>query len=646
MNKIFYLLFFLIIGTTYTISQEKRIFIAENHSFDKNYIELNNLFSNFSVFEMPIELINECLINKNYEFILKLDNDLTFDLSLSPHKITSNNYVLSSKNSHHHQNIKTSTYNGIANNTLSSKVALSIRKNHFSGLIIIDSITYCFEPLNKYIKNVNPNLVLTYKLKDINNEIQLSCSEIKPTEVLTNLNLFKTKNSLINKTLVDSCKTIQMAIAVDNDMFVKFSNDTMLLQQEIIDLLNFLTPLFSNPPLEIEIQLVEVYIASPNEIVPDSELDFGVILSSFAYFGIINFTNPFSAATLWITRDAHLSGNYGTAGTAYQNGACYNFNKYLVIEHLTPGLITQDHQAKLWAHEIGHLLNALHSPQVNSNIMAPLVSNTANTWTSDNINAILTKKTNSNCLVPCHVSAGFNIDNSIICEGDFVAYTDTSYGEPNTFNWSFPGGTPNVSNDQNPVIQYNTPGDYSATLVISNSTDTDTIIMTNLIKVNPLPIVNFDLNTICCLSTPQFNIDFGNPSGGTYVGDGINLTLFSPNIAGIGTHIINYIYTDSNSCMNADTTTITVENCTASLNSNDYFNDFIIYPNPTNSIIYIKSNDNINTFKIYNLIGQDVTELTSQTQINNYTIAIDLNHLSPGLYLIESQTHAKIINKY
>ena len=63
------------------------------------------------------------------------------------------------------------------------------------------------------------------------------------------------------------------------------------------------------------------------------------------------------------------------------------------------------------------------------------------------------------------------IENGVItvCEGQSVTYTNTSSGYPPNanFNWSFSGGTPGNSNDDNSVtVQYNSDGNYIATLSV------------------------------------------------------------------------------------------------------------------------------------------------------------------------------------
>ena len=61
--------------------------------------------------------------------------------------------------------------------------------------------------------------------------------------------------------------------------------------------------------------------------------------------------------------------------------------------------------------------------------------------------------------------ADFTYNKTKVCEGDAVTYSDynTYNATPTLWDWTFTGGTPNVSNVANPVITYNTAGTYGAT---------------------------------------------------------------------------------------------------------------------------------------------------------------------------------------
>jgi alpha-amylase len=51
---------------------------------------------------------------------------------------------------------------------------------------------------------------------------------------------------------------------------------------------------------------------------------------------------------------------------------------------------------------------------------------------------------------------------------ELIFFFDVSSGEPVSWNWSFPGGTPSSSTQKNPVISYAEEGDFNVTLEIGN----------------------------------------------------------------------------------------------------------------------------------------------------------------------------------
>ncbi len=87
-------------------------------------------------------------------------------------------------------------------------------------------------------------------------------------------------------------------------------------------------------------------------------------------------------------------------------------------------------------------------------------TNRNNTGTNDGFNA-----------PPCVPEVEFSFDESLGCEGLEVEFDDNLYGADEdaswVWNWSFPGGTPATSNDENPTITYNSAGVYDVTLTIN-----------------------------------------------------------------------------------------------------------------------------------------------------------------------------------
>lgn len=83
-----------------------------------------------------------------------------------------------------------------------------------------------------------------------------------------------------------------------------------------------------------------------------------------------------------------------------------------------------------------------------------------------------------------NVVANFTSDVTEVCGSGTVQFSDTSLGNPTDWNWSFPGGTPSSSTDQNPSVYYDTPGSYSAHLQVSQGDLMDEISFSDLITVN------------------------------------------------------------------------------------------------------------------------------------------------------------------
>jgi PKD repeat protein len=84
----------------------------------------------------------------------------------------------------------------------------------------------------------------------------------------------------------------------------------------------------------------------------------------------------------------------------------------------------------------------------------------------------------------CIANANFTFDEEVVCMGESVQFLDeTEGGDPTTYSWSFNGGSPSTSSDQNPIISYNTPGVYDVTLTVANPAGTTTKTMKRVVTV-------------------------------------------------------------------------------------------------------------------------------------------------------------------
>lgn len=70
-------------------------------------------------------------------------------------------------------------------------------------------------------------------------------------------------------------------------------------------------------------------------------------------------------------------------------------------------------------------------------------------------------------------------------EGGTVVFTDLSTNHPTAWEWTFEGGTPATSNEQNPTVTYAEAGTYNVTLVTSNTAGDDEAVKEEYIVVEP-----------------------------------------------------------------------------------------------------------------------------------------------------------------
>jgi len=85
-------------------------------------------------------------------------------------------------------------------------------------------------------------------------------------------------------------------------------------------------------------------------------------------------------------------------------------------------------------------------------------------------------------------TADFSASPTTIDNGESVSFTNTSTNAI-SYAWSFEGGTPATSTDENPTVSYSAPGTYSVTLIAENADGlTDTETKTDYITVNSAPI--------------------------------------------------------------------------------------------------------------------------------------------------------------
>lgn len=194
----------------------------------------------------------------------------------------------------------------------------------------------------------------------------------------------------------------------------------------------------------------------------------------------------------------------------------------------------------------------------------------------------------------------------------------------------------------------NTSGTYYDSLQTILGCDS---VIETILAVNSLPLVNlnsFNPDTLCSNSNPV-SLPIGTPSGGIYSGNGISGNDFDPSSVSIGTHNIIYTFTDSNSCINSDTTSIYVVLCT-SIEDINVIPNIKIYPNPNTGKFIVEKINEFNQSINVKLLDGNSKIIIDKTILNNQDIIdFDITNYSKGLYylhiIIDNNTFVKKILK-
>jgi PKD repeat protein len=88
--------------------------------------------------------------------------------------------------------------------------------------------------------------------------------------------------------------------------------------------------------------------------------------------------------------------------------------------------------------------------------------------------------TSGGCPLPV---ANFTASATTIYEGQGVTFTDQTTNSPYAWDWTFAGGTPGSSTQQNPTVTYYTAGTYTVTLIATNACGSDIETKVNYITV-------------------------------------------------------------------------------------------------------------------------------------------------------------------
>ncbi len=274
--------------------------------------------------------------------------------------------------------------------------------------------------------------------------------------------------------------------------------------------------------------------------------------------------------------------------------------------------------------------------------------------------------------------ADFTASDTLITPGTAVDFFDNSYSaQIASWQWSFPGGNPSSSTQQNPQgIVYNTLGEYDVSLTVTDTSGaTNTVTKQNFIKV--MDAVNMTTDTV---STCQMLFYDDGGENGNYGNNGDYILTFVPGAPNsvIRVTFVRFALESSLQCQKdflsvydgSDTAAELIGSycgteippqfvgqnngsLTFRFHSDDSVNDWgwkawvscdtnvgivnnkqltaTVFPNPAKSYVAVRCAVPLRSVELFTLSGQRI----KTREVAAKEAKLELNGVAPGLYLLK-----------
>jgi len=232
------------------------------------------------------------------------------------------------------------------------------------------------------------------------------------------------------------------------------------------------------------------------------------------------------------------------------------------------------------------------------------------------------------------INSNFSASMTEICPGVCISFSDLSTGNPTSWEWSFPGASPNFSNEQiAQQICYSEPGIYPVSLIVSNANSLDTLTISNYIQVfdTVIPTISFTDNLIICSEAAPTYLWFLNGA----LLDGITSQSFQPTQT--GEYIVS-VPNQQGCYSNSEPFILNI------LGVSELDSDFTISPNPASNFIQVQFANSFKSGSIEIINAQG--ELLNRMTVNgSESLELPIENLPAGVYFIRLNMDGKCSRK-
>jgi len=237
------------------------------------------------------------------------------------------------------------------------------------------------------------------------------------------------------------------------------------------------------------------------------------------------------------------------------------------------------------------------------------------------------------------IEFSFDSDTTELCAGGQVRFTSTNnLGAVNYRHWEFEGGTPEISDAQNPIVTYDQPGTYMVSLQVMNPAASSYIAVDSMITVYPAALADFSISdsivlnggyvdfSSLCTNADRIEWIFGGGSPSVSTENNPHIQYNTNGTYWVSLEAWNEHCSDRKIVENLIVVTDSIDNGVDGITGR-----FSIFPNPATETLHIENSGIPYSYSISTATGALLVESTEQ--LEGHT-EIDVSAFPAGTYSI------------